>query len=106
MSRSYKHTPYCGLKKDKFYKTYSNRKLRRKKLYHNLQHKLYRKDFCSYDICDYYTIETKNFDEYYKNCIDSWNYWQNCYGYRFRREEPFPTREECWKNYKKLFLRK
>ena len=65
MSRSYKHTPYCGLKKDKFFKNYANRKLRRRKLDHDLQHRSYKKDFCSWEICDYYEIETKNFEEYY-----------------------------------------
>ena len=53
MSRSFKHTPRCGDKKDKFYKNYANRRLRRKQLIHNLQHKTYKKDTCSYDICDY-----------------------------------------------------
>lgn len=56
MSRSYKKTPRCGDKKDKYLKRYANRKLRRKKLFVDLQNKSYKKDFCSYDICDYQTI--------------------------------------------------
>ena len=52
MSRSYKKTPRSGDQKDKFFKTYANRKLRRDK-FHNLQHNSYKKNFCSYDICDY-----------------------------------------------------
>lgn len=62
MSRSYKHTPYNGEAKDKFFKKYFNRKLRRKKLKHNLQHGLYKKYSSSWEICDYYTIQTKNFE--------------------------------------------
>jgi hypothetical protein len=103
MSRSYKHTPYCGLKKNKFFKNYANRRLRRKKLEHDLQHKSYQKDFCSWEICDYYEIETKNFEEYYKSCLQRWQerqsewYWQ---------DEPLPTKEECWKEYQKWYIRK
>lgn len=36
MSRSYKHTTRAGDKKDKFFKRYANKKLRRNKLNHNL----------------------------------------------------------------------
>ena len=103
MSRSYKHTPYCGDKKNKFFKTYFNRKLRRRKLYHNLQHKSYRKNSCSYDICDYYEIETKNFEEYYRSYIARWHGYQNYY---WRKNDPLPTREELWKRYKKYYLSK
>ena len=103
MSRSYKHTPYSGDKKDKFLKKYANRKLRRKKLTHDLQNKSYRKDFCSWEICDYYWITTKNFEEYYKLRINRWL--EDRYVWRFL-EEPFPTREECWKDYKKTYIRK
>jgi len=103
MSRSYKHTPYSGMKKDKFFKRYANRKLRRKKLAHDLQHKSYRKDFCYYDICDYYWIETTNFEEYYRRQVDRWYRWQN---YSWGKDEPFPTREEVWKEYQKEYIRK
>ena len=44
MSRSYKKTPRSGDQKDKFFKTYANRKLRRDK-FHNLQHNSYKKIF-------------------------------------------------------------
>ena len=103
MSRSYKHTPYCGLRKDKFFKKYANRKLRRRKLEHDLQYKSYRKDFCSWEICDYYEIQTRNFEEYYKSCIQRWYEWQSMW---WMRDEPFPTREECWKEYQKTYIRK
>lgn len=103
MSRSYKHTPYCGDKKNKFMKKYANKKLRKKKLTHDLQHKSYKKDLCSYDICDWYEIETKNFEEYYKSCVSRWHKWQS---YPWGNKEPFPTREECWKEYQKWYVRK
>lgn len=102
MSRSKKHTPYSGMKKDRFYKRYANRKIRRKKLQHNFDHKDYRKDFCCYDICDFYWIETPNFDEYYQSQIDNW--YQFKWGIK-NDEEP-PTREECWKEYQKIYIRK
>ena len=103
MSRSYKHTPYAGMVKDRYFKRYANRKLRRKKLTHDLQHKSYRKDSCSYDICDYYEIETKNFELYYKACVSRWYKWQSQW---YMRDEPFPTREKCWKEYQKWYIRK
>ena len=103
MSRSYKHTPYAGDKKDKFFKKYANKKLRRKKLTHNLQHKSYKKDFCHYDICDYYHIETTNFEKFYEDCINNWLQNQ---GVWYLKGEPFPTRKECWKKYLKWYKRK
>ena len=103
MSRSYKHTPYTGLKKNKFFKKYANRKLRRRKLEHDLQHKSYKKDMCSWEICDYCEIQTKNFEEYYQSCIQRWYDWQSMW---WMKDEPFPTREECWKEYHKWYIRK
>ena len=105
MSRSYKHTPYCGLKKDKFFKNYANRRLRRRKLDHDLQHKSYKKDFGSWEICDYYEIETKNFEEYYKSCVQYWRDNHNRW-YMADYDKPCPTRKECWEKYQKLYIRK
>ena len=102
MSRSYKHTPYCGLKKSKFFKNYANRKLRRQKLSHDFQHMAYKKNFCSYDICDWYELETKNFDEYYKKAVSNWLEWQNHSWFK----EPYPNKKECWQRYQKYFIRK
>lgn len=99
MSRSYKHTPYSGDRKNKWAKRQANKRFRQQKLTHNLQHKSYKKDFCSYDICDYYHIETKNFEEYYKLCVSRWHSWVRYY-------MPYPTREECWKEYQKQYIRK
>lgn len=103
MSRSYKHTPYCGDKKDKFFKRYANRRLRKKKLIHDYQHKSYRKDFEPYTICDYYFIETRNFEDYYRREVQRWQRWGI---YSWGKKEPFPTREEVWKEYNKWYVRK
>mgnify|MGYP007069902779 CR=1 FL=1 len=83
-------------------KNYANRKLRRKKLEHNYQHNAYKKDFCKYDICDYYTIETKNFDLYYEKIVHRWyNHWHHWF-----RELPFPDREKTYQEYMKWYIRK
>ena len=68
MSRSYKKTPRSGDTKDKFFKRYANRRLRRRKLDIDLQHKSYKKDFCSYDICDYETVGT-SFEEFWRDRV-------------------------------------
>ena len=70
MSRSRKKTPYSGDRKDRGYKRYANKKVRQKlknseEIYN---YKEYKKLFCSYDICDYYTIEG-DFETFYKNEI-------------------------------------
>ena len=98
MSRSYKHTPYCGDRKDKILKQYANRRLRRKKLDIEYQYNAYKKAFPSWDICDYYEVEI-SFDEYYKSRVSSWIRWGQGY-------YPFPKREEVWKEYCKMYLRK
>ena len=103
MSRSYKHTPYCGDTKDRKMKRYANKKLRRQKLTHNYQHNSYKKETCSWDICDYYEIQTKNFNNYYQSCVARWYRYQNLW---YMRDEPFPTREECWNEYQKWYIRK
>lgn len=103
MSRSYKHTPYCGLKKSEFYKNYANRKLRRQKLAHNYQHMAYKKNSCSYDICDWYELPPKNFHRYYKEAVSNWLKWSQ---YSWYKDEPCPTKEECWQRYQKWFIRK
>lgn len=90
MSRSYKHTPRCGDKKDKFFKNYANRRLRRNKLIHNLQHKSYKKNFCSYDICDYDSVGL-TFERYYSH-LKRWHY--------------YADRKTEYQRYAKFYLRK
>jgi len=98
MSRSYKHTPYSGMPKDKFYKRYANKKLRKKKLSHDLQHNSYRKNHCNWMICDYYWIEHRGFEEYYRRQVNLW--------YRWSKGKPYPTREKCWNDFCKMYVRK
>ena len=98
MSRSYKKTPRSGDRKDKFFKTYSNRKFRRDK-FNNLQHNSYKKNFCQYDICDYETIEY-SFEAWWRDSLRRWNTW----GYR--HGEPYPTRKEEYRQWYKWFKAK
>ena len=49
MSRSYKHTPRSGEQKDKFFKKYANRKVRRLPIdEHPLKGTAYKKVFCQF----------------------------------------------------------
>lgn len=97
MSRSYKKTPRSGDQKDKFFKTYANRKFRRDK-FNNLQHNSYKKNFCHYDICDYETVG-ETFEEWWKHCVSVWHNW-GC------RYEPYPSREEEYRRWYKWFKAK
>lgn len=66
MSRSYKKTPYCGLKKSKFFKRLSNRKIRKSKKI--LTKKELQSFVNSYDICDYKELSSyKSFLKKFQN---------------------------------------
>lgn len=57
MSRSYKKTPRCGDKKNKFYKKYANKRFRKnieETTY--LKHNQYKRYTSPYDICDYQEV--------------------------------------------------
>ncbi|MBQ6503159.1 MAG: hypothetical protein IJI57_04530 [Flexilinea sp.] len=62
MSRSYKHTPYCGDTKNKYMKRYATKRfkslVKRQNLDDEIAPGMYKRYFCSWDICDYYTILT------------------------------------------------
>ena len=100
MSRSYKHTPRAGDKKDKFFKRYANRKVRRLPIdEHPSKGKIYKKVYHSYSICDYQTVGI-SFENYWERLVKSWHS-------RGRRcGDPFPNREEAYKDYCRWFLRK
>lgn len=107
MSRSYKHTPYCGMKKDQFYKKYFNRKIRRNKNYdeddENLHHNQYKKKTDTWSICDYDEIGTTNFQKYYERQL----HLHEVYKQMFPSYNDLPpTREQCWKEYKLTYFRK
>ena len=103
MSRSYKHTPCGGDIKSKFFKRYANRRLRRNKNYTDeyrnpiLKGNNYKKTFCNYDICDYWSYCT--FEDYYISSIKWWYIYRNKY-------EPFPDREEEYKKWRQYYKNK
>lgn len=97
MSRSYKKTPRCGDTKDKFYKKYANKQFRKDK-FNNLQHNAYKKQSCSWDICDYETVGL-TFEEYWKQTLQLW--------YQFGLEnEPYPSKEEEYRKWFKWYKMK
>ena len=102
MSRSYKRIPRSGDIKDKFFKRYANRRLRRKPIDDVLQNKSYKKDFCSYDICDYESVGT-SFERYYQRRI---RWWFRSAFRGYKNNGPFPSREQCKKDYDRFFKRK
>lgn len=99
MSRSYKKTPYCGDTKGKENKRLANHKVRQY-LKNNedvvLRGGAYKRLYDTWDICDYYWIA--NWEEYWLNCIESYNNW----GYRYKKEKPNYEKEfrRWWKYYK------
>ncbi len=100
MSRSYKHTPRAGQPKDRFYKKYANRKVRRLPLDKQPKNgREYRKVFCHYDICDYETVGI-TFEEYWASLVKSWHRWKKEFNY------PYPDREQAYQEYCRWFLRK
>ena len=98
MSRSYKKTPRSGDTKDKYFKRYANKKLRRLPLDETLQHKQYKKNFCSWEICDYETVG-ETFEQHWEQALRSWYMWRHRY-------EPYPNREEEYQKYMKWYKRK
>lgn len=105
MSRSYKKTPYAGLKKCKFSKNYSNRKIRKTE---EQQKNLgdggsFKRILNPWDICDYKSIETwQNFKQrlqrYFSNYHNgitkyAWRYY--CNRYNINQDSP-----DCEKLYR------
>ena len=100
MSRSYKHTPRAGDTKDKFFKKYANRRVRRLPIdEHPLNHKSYKKATCSWNICDYETVGT-SFEQYWEGLVKSGHRWKSECGL------PYPNRDEAYQEYCRWFLRK
>ena len=98
ISRSYKGTPRCGDTKDKFFKRYANRKVRRLPIDERPKGNAYKKVFCQYDICDYETVGT-SFEQYWESLVKRWYEWEWKY-YKF------PDREEAYQEYCRWFIRK
>ena len=97
MSRSYKHTPRCGDTKNKFFKKYANRRVRRLPIdEHLLNNKSYKKVTCSWNICDYETVGT-SFEQHWRDLIKRW---------QGKYDLPYPDRDEAYQEYCRWFLRK
>ena len=99
MSRSYKHTPRSGQQKDKYFKRYSNRKVRRLPIdEHPLKGKTYKKVLHDYSICDYETVGI-SFEQYWERLVKRWYEWEH-------QSFDFPDREEAYQEYCRWFIRK
>ena len=99
MSRSYKHTPRSGDQKDRFFKKYANRKVRRLPIdEHPLKGNIYKRVFCHYEICDFETVGI-SFEQYWERLVKRWHEWEWRYC-------PFPDREEAYQEYCRWFIRK
>lgn len=97
MSRSYKKTPRCGDKKDKFMKNYANRILRRENK--NYQNSSYKKRFCRYDICDYNSVYF-TFEDWLHMRVRQWERWDRAKG------DPYPDEKEEYRKWYKYYKRK
>ena len=95
MSRSYKRTPRNGEQKDKFFKRYYNKKLRKLPFECALDNGTYKKYNCQWDICDYETVG-----------ISFEYYWYHLKRRFHDRPEILGTKEEAYKEYIKWFIRK
>ena len=96
MSRSYKKTPRCGDKKDRKSKRLANKRFRRKQLTHSLQHNSYRKDYCTWNICDFEEVGT-TFEQYWLSVVKSSLRWGR---------PPCPNREEAYQEWYRWYKRK
>ena len=97
MSRSYKHTPYCG-GRNKFSKKQANRRVRRNKMDLSLSKSGYKKVYCSWEIRDYWDGFISA-DEYYAIQIKWWHDWR----YRYKS---YPDYNETKNEYMKYYIRK
>ena len=103
MSRSYKHTPYCGMKKDRELKNYANRRIRRMKIEEDIpNYNSYKKMFPSWDICDWYFMPG-SFNAYYKDEVNSYQHYQNIYPW-YKKDKK--TKEQIHQEYNRDYIRK
>lgn len=108
MSRSYKHTPGCGDRNSKGMKKIANHRLRQKLKDPEVSFPwtTYRKNFCSWDIKDYYFTYHFSFSSYYQEQVERWKNKKDIGWLSLRDEDTPPTREEVWKEWLKLYIRK
>lgn len=99
MSRSYKHTPRSGDKKSKYFKRYSNHKVRRLPIdEHSSKGKAYKKVLHDYSICDFETVGI-SFEQYWKSLVKRWHEWEWLY-------IPYPDRNKAYQEYCHWYIRK
>ena len=99
MSRSYRHTPRSGQRKNKYSKKLANRKLRHLPIDDlPLNNKSYRKYTDYYDICDYETVGM-SFEKYWDHIVAGWHNY-------FWKWDPYPDRDQVYEEYCRYFLRK
>jgi hypothetical protein len=92
MSRSFKKTPRAGDTKSKFHKRYANKLVRRDKLNEGFNRGLYKKNYQSWNICDFEDVDLS-----FVRFLD------------FQFPQRQPTEEEIaefQERYKKYFIRK
>lgn len=98
MSRSYRKQPVWK-DHNRGMKTIANRKVRRalnRDYDLDLKHHLYKRYFCSWDICDYCSLVAKDFEQYYQREVVRWKKYRFNWWYK---DEPFPTRKEVYKEW-------
>ena len=95
MSRSYKKTPRSGDKKNRYFKRYENRCLRKLSFEHDLNHCSYKKYGESWNICDYETVG-----------ISFEVYWRRLKRRFHNQPQVLGTKEEAYQEYQKWFIRK
>ena len=100
MSRSYKKTPRAGDKKNKFFKKYSNHRIRHRSVEdHDLNYGAYKKASCSWNICDFETVGI-TFEQYWRSVLRSWHRFGKGVGM------PYPNRDEEYREYRRWYIRK
>lgn len=99
MSRSYKHTPYSGDNKGKDKKRCANSKVRMylKDFNNEISHKNFKHIYESYDICDFYWMET--WEEYWHNRLIEYKEHPNWF------KHP-PIKKEEYRKWYKLYKMK
>ena len=97
MSRSYKKVPVAALPKDKFFKNYFNRRVRRND--ETLNNSSYKKLSQSYDICDY-RGDSMSFTDFWEREVRHWYEWEQELG------KPFPNKKVAYRQWLKIYKTK
>ena len=101
MSRSYKKTPYCGQRKNKFAKRQASKVVRRT-LKHNPEIEFapggYKKLYSSYDICDYWWVRSWN--NYWLDELESY---VAGLSRPWHRNDAPPNKQECYRRWLKYY---